>query len=38
MNNIILNADQEKVVNAALKFLRDDSRQIFEFDGRARHR
>lgn len=37
MNNIILNADQEKVVNAALKFLRDDSRQIFEYDGRARH-
>lgn len=37
MNNIILNDDQEKVVNAALKFLRDDSRQVFEFDGKARH-
>lgn len=37
MNNIILNADQEKVVNAALKFLRDDSRHIFEYDGSARH-
>ena len=35
MNNIILNADQEKVVNAALKFLRDDSRQILEFTGNA---
>ena len=30
MNNIILNAEQEKVVEAALKFLRDDSRQILE--------
>lgn len=35
MNNIILNADQEKVVNAALKFLRDDNRQVLEFTGNA---
>lgn len=35
MNNIILNDDQEKVVEAALKFLRDDNRQVFEFDGPA---
>lgn len=30
MNNIILNADQEKVVNAVLKFLRSDYEQVFE--------
>ena len=35
MNNIILNSDQEKVVEAALKFLKDDSRQVFEYTGRA---
>ena len=35
MNNIILNTDQEKVVNAALKFLRSDHQQVFEFDGPA---
>lgn len=38
MDNIILNPEQEKVVEAALKFLKDDSRQIFQFDGFARHR
>lgn len=34
MNNIILNTDQEKVVEAALKFLKSDQ-QVFEFDGKA---
>lgn len=38
MNNIILNPEQEKVVEAALKFLKDDSRQIFQYTGKARHR
>lgn len=35
MNDIILNPEQEKVVNAALKFLKSNSRQLFEFDGFA---
>ena len=35
MNDIILNEGQEKVVQEALKFLRDDSRQVFEFSGKA---
>lgn len=34
MNNIKLNQDQEKVVQAALKFLRSDE-QVFEFSGKA---
>ena len=33
--SIILNPDQEKVVEEAIKFLRNDHQQIFEFSGYA---
>ena len=38
MNDIVLNPEQDKVVTAAVKFLRSDGPQVFEFAGKARHR